>query len=145
MMGVVSEFQDSFLQHSIQWHSRKFCAFNFMAAVWGPVLKKWLTPDWPPQSPDLNTSEESDSFCIHVLTSRRTLLKKQHMLVRHVLKHGSWFELVLSWSWAGLNWSCAGPTSSCSGPGHNQLRTSSWPTKDQLKPAQTSCHASKHA
>ncbi len=23
--------------------------------------------------------------------------KKQHMLVRYVLKHGSWFKLVLSW------------------------------------------------
>ncbi len=26
----------------------------------------------------------------------KTLLKKQHMLVRYVLKHGSWFELVLA-------------------------------------------------
>ncbi len=34
--------------------------------------------------------------------NRPTLLKKnQHMLVRHVLKHDSWFKLVLGWLWAG--------------------------------------------
>lgn len=30
-------------------------------------------------------------------------LKKQRMLVRYILKqHGSWFQLVLNWSWAGV-------------------------------------------
>ncbi len=33
--------------------------------------------------------------------------KTQHMLVMYVLKHGSWFKLVLSWSWAGAN--CSRP------------------------------------
>jgi len=42
----------------------------------------------------------------------------------------SWFMLVLSWSWAGLSCSWAG--ASCLGP-----------ALDQLKPAQTSCYASK--
>ncbi len=43
----------------------------------------------------------TDCFC--------ALLKKLHKLVRYVLKHGSWFELVLSWSWAGLSWLWASP------------------------------------
>ncbi len=49
-------------------------------------------------------------------------MKKQHMLVRYVLMHGSWFKLVLSWSWAGA---------SCLGPAHDQLK----PVQDQLKQA----------
>ncbi len=46
-------------------------------------------------------------------------------------------ELVISWLWAGLNRSCAGPKQQApdSEPAHNQLITSSGPTKDQLKPA----------
>ncbi len=47
-----------------------------------------------------------------VLCTKEPRWKKQYMLVRYVLKHGSWFELALSWSQA---------TSSCSGPAHNQL------------------------
>ncbi len=48
--------------------------------------------------------------------------KKQHMLVRYVLKHGCWFKLVLSWS-------CAGPKQLA--PSQDQHMTS----LNQLKPA----------
>ncbi len=50
-------------------------------------------------------------------------------MVRYVLKHCIWFELVLSWSRAGLSWSRV--THFCSGPAYNQLRAS----LNQLKPA----------
>ena len=62
-------------RYSIQWHSRQFCASNFVATVWGrplPVsawqcpceqsgsIQKWFVKigveelDWPAQSPELN-------------------------------------------------------------------------------------------
>ncbi len=59
--------------------------------------------------------------------------KKQHMLVRYVLKHGSWFKLVLSWfklvlscSWAGSKQLAHAQDQLINSlqPAHCQLRTS---------------------
>ncbi len=57
--------------------------------------------------------------------------KKQHMLVRYVLQHDCWFKLVLS-NQLLLRTSL--------GPAHDQLRT----ILNQIKPAQSSSHATKH-
>ncbi len=51
-----------------------------------------------------------------------SLLKKTDMVVRYGLKHGCWFELVLSRSWAGSSWPCAG--ASCLGPAYAVLKYS---------------------
>ncbi len=54
-----------------------------------------------------------DELRHQLLFERKSCLQNQHMLVRYVLKHGGWFELVFSWSWTGyklvMSWSCAGP------------------------------------
>ena len=65
--------QASLLSYSIQRHSRRFCASNFVAKVWGrpfpaPVhkarsIQKWFVKigveelDWHAQIPDLNPIE----------------------------------------------------------------------------------------
>ncbi len=57
-------------------------------------------------------------------------VEETSIIVRYVLKHGCWFELVVCWSWAGA---------SCFGPAYNQLRTSlklnQLMTSYHLKPA----------
>ncbi len=73
----------------------------------GPFLRVWLCPLLPGK---LNAS-------VYQGILDNPVEKKQHMLVRYVLKHAwlSWFKLALSRS-------CAGPKQLA--PAQDQLRTS---------------------
>ncbi len=64
------------------------------------------------------------------------------MLVRYVLKHGRLVWAVLSWTIVGHYLLKAGHVLSKDGP--KQLAPAQAYVQEQLKPAQTSCHASKH-